>query len=216
MNVNRNKYGILFDLDGTLWDSSAGVVKAWNIILEKYGKTKISIDDMHGYMGKTMKVIAELLLPGETDESRNTIFEECCQYENEYLNQNGGILFDGLEVTLNKLYRKYQLFIVSNCQVGYIESFLNYHQLGKYFTDIESYGNTGMEKGDNIKLVVDRNQLDKAFYLGDVQGDLDSADYAGIPFVHAAYGFGTVNRDVEKIDSITELVKCADKMFASR
>ena len=210
---NKDGYGILFDLDGTLWDSSACVVDSWNEVLEKYGKSKISINDMHGYMGKTMEVIAKLMLPDENDEERNRIFDECSVHEIEYLNQNGGILFDGLENTLNQLSQKYRLFIVSNCQVGYIEAFLNYHQLGKYFTDIESYGNTGMEKGDNIKLVVERNHLKKSFYLGDVQGDLNSADYAGIPFVHAAYGFGKVDREVEKIDSIKELVECAEKMF---
>ena len=213
MNQNNENYGILFDLDGTLWDSSIHVVESWNRILSKYGRKMITVDDMRGYMGKTMEAIAKLMLPDETFENRHEIFEECCRYELEYLNQKGGILFEGLEKTLSELSEKYQLCIVSNCQVGYIESFLNYHNIGRYFADIESYGNTGLEKGHNIKLVVERNHFTKAFYVGDVQGDMDSADFAGIPFVHAAYGFGTVNRNVDKINSITELPQCAKKMF---
>lgn len=205
--------GIVFDLDGTLWDSSACVVDSWNEVLNKYGRRQITVEDMRGYMGKTMEAISQLILPDESDEDRIKIFKECCDNEVEYIKLHGGILFDGLEETLKKLQKKYQLFIVSNCQVGYIESFLEYHKLGKYFTDIESYGKTGLEKGDNIKLVVERNHLDKAVYVGDIQGDLDSADHAGIPFIHAAYGFGQTDREVPRINSITDLPECAGKVF---
>lgn len=205
--------GILFDLDGTLWDSSQCVVESWNYVLKKYGRKQITLDDMHNYMGRTMEVIANMMLPDETPEDRKKIFDECCDTEIEFIKKRGGILFENLEETLKKLSNDYKLFIVSNCQVGYIESFIEHYKFEKYFTDIESYGNTGLEKGDNIRLVVDRNNLDKSLYVGDIQGDLDSADKAGIPFIHAAYGFGTTNRIVPKIDDITKLPEVVKEVF---
>ena len=207
------KKGILFDLDGTLWDSSEQVVISWNEVLRKYDLPEITTEDMKRYMGKTMEAIAMMMLPQLDDEKRSIVFGECCDYEVAYLQEHGGVLFEGLEETLKQLSQDYELFIVSNCQVGYIESFLEYHHLGQYFTEIESYGNTGMGKGPNIRLVVERNHLEQCFYVGDIQGDLNAADEAGIPFVHAAYGFGTVNREVEKIDAITQLPACAKRMF---
>jgi phosphoglycolate phosphatase len=47
--------------------------------------------------------------------------------------------------------------------------------------------------------------LDKAVYVGDIQGDYDSSVEAGIKFIHAAYGFGTINAPVPKIEAFSEL-----------
>lgn len=199
------KKGILFDLDGTLWDSSENVVKAWNEVLMRYDLRQITRDDMQSYMGKTLEKIGELMLPDLGIEERSRIMKECCDNENDFLSRHGGVLFPNLENVMAELSQKYELFIVSNCQSGYIETFLKYHKLEKYFTDHECPGGTGKEKGENIRIVVDRNALEKAVYIGDTQGDCESAFFAGIPFIHAAYGFGKVDADVPKIKSIGEI-----------
>ena len=127
--------------------------------------------------------------------------------ENEYLRKHGGILYAGVEETLRKLKEKYHLYIVSNCQKGYIEAFLDFYHLWEYVEDIECYGNNLMQKGDNIRLVVERNHLNAAVYVGDIQGDYDASCKAGIPFIHAAYGFGKIKADVPAIQAITELAQ---------
>lgn len=201
--------GIIFDLDGTLWDSSENVVRSWNEVLRLRSETdrQITVEDMHGYMGKTMKKIAELMLPGLSEEVREDILHECETYEITFISSHGGKLFNDLEQILEELSQNYKLFIVSNCQIGYIETFLKYYGFEKYFTDTENYGNTGMEKGDNIRLIIERNRLDKAVYIGDTQGDCDASDLAGVPFIHAAYGFGTINREVPKVNSLREIAE---------
>lgn len=201
--------GIIFDLDGTLWDSSEQVVMSWNEVLLRRSETdrQITTDDMHNYMGRTMKKIAELMMPELPEEVRDNILWECGNNEKDYLSRHGGVLFPDLEQVLGELSQNYKLFIVSNCQIGYIETFLKYYGFEKYFADTENYGNTGMEKGDNIRLVVERNKLDKVVYIGDTQGDCDASDYAGVPFIHAAYGFGTINREVPKVNDLHEIVE---------
>ena len=201
--------GLLFDLDGTLWDSSKQVVMSWNEVLLRRSETdrQITMDDMHNYMGRTMKVIAELMLPELPEEVRENILRECENHENEYLSRHGGVLFPDLEKVLGELSQSYKLFIVSNCQIGYIETFLKYYGFEKYFADTENYGNTGMEKGYKIRLVVERNKLDRVVYIGDTQGDCDASDYAGVPFIHAAYGFGTINREVPKVNNLHEIAE---------
>ena len=84
----------------------------------------------------------------------------------------------------------YHLYIVSNCQDGYIEDFISWSGCQDLIEDIEDYGRTGKGKADNIRLLMERNALDCAVYVGDTQGDLDSASAAGIPFIFASYGFG--------------------------
>ena len=62
-----------------------------------------------------------------------------------------------------------------------------------------------MQKGENIRNVVIRNHLTDAVYVGDIQGDYEAACFAGISFIHAAYGFGKINTNVPKIHEISEL-----------
>lgn len=198
--------GIIFDLDGTLWDSTLQILPAWNAVLQHSGKDrKLSHRDIKGFMGKTAAQIAELMLPDDPLEVSLPIVKRCCAEELRYLEKNGGTLYPHLEETLQILSQKHDLFIVSNCQEGYIETFLEAHRLHRYFKDFKCEGSHGQPKGENIKSVIARNRLTSAVYVGDTQGDLDAADFAAIPFIHAAYGFGQVNRLVPKIHTLAEL-----------
>lgn len=154
-----------------------------------------------------MDVIAENVMPEKSIEERKEIFDRCLQVENEYLEQHGGILYPQLEETLKVLKETYPLYIVSNCQSGYIEAFLKYYKFEKYFDDFECFGNTGKGKAYNQKLVAERNQLDRVIYVGDIQGDYEATMEAGFEFIHAAYGFGTVDADVKRLKAFSELPK---------
>lgn len=206
------KYGIIFDMDGTLWDSAEGVVASWNEIIEKeYSPEKtITTKDMQSVMGLTMDRLAARLFPELEETKRMELLEHCGNYENDYLRIHGGKLYEGLEDTLKELQKKYSLYIVSNCQSGYIEAFLEHYGFEKYFEDIECYGNNLLEKGENIRKIVERNHLTDAVYVGDIQGDYEASKYAGIKFIHAAYGFGKINEPVMKIDNIKDLLKVVD------
>lgn len=201
------KKGIIFDMDGTLWDSAEGVAGSWTkVVREDYPDfPEITKEDIQAVMGKTMDVIAKILFHGLPEAEQMQLLDRCGEYENDYLAEHGGILYPDVEETLKILKEHYNLYIVSNCQSGYIEAFLQFYDFENYFEDIECYGNNQLGKGDNIRLVVERNHIDRAVYLGDIQGDYDAATEAGIAFIHAAYGFGTINREVPHIDSFREL-----------
>ncbi len=202
------KNGIIFDLDGTLWDSTEEVVNAWNVVFKNNEiNYLLTIEDMRGLMGKTIKEIASIILHEVEENKALQIMDECCKFELTLLEKKGGRLYPNLEDTLKELLKNYGLYIVSNCQEGYIETFLSYHQLEKYFSDYENYGRTNLSKGENIKLIIERNKLNKAVYVGDTQGDFDAAKIAGIPFIHAKYGFGTVNEPTTIINTIEDILK---------
>lgn len=200
---------ILFDLDGTLWDSTGCICRIWNAVIERETKAPSALTqaDILPLMGKTMEEIAAALFPSEPKSEQSRLIDLCGEAENEYLSGHGAILYEGLEDTLHTLIKDHRLFIVSNCQDGYIQAFLEAHKLGRYFTDFES-GRTGKPKWDNIRLLMTRNALTEAVYVGDTEGDQKAARLAGIPFIFAAYGFGTVSAPDGVIHSIRDLPGC--------
>ncbi|MNO91344.1 bifunctional 5'-methylthioadenosine/S-adenosylhomocysteine nucleosidase/phosphatase [compost metagenome] len=200
---------IIFDLDGTLWDSTDVVVIAWNDVLKRYKEIKkeITKEDLKGIMGLQVKEVGRKLLPNLEEQTQQMILRECCEVECHYLTKQGGILYDKLEEVLKVLSRKYKLLIVSNCQSGYIEAFYKYHKLHRYFVDFENPGRTGLSKGENIKLIIERNNLINPVYVGDTEGDHKAARFAEIPFVFASYGFGEVRNFDYIIHSFDELLE---------
>ena len=121
------KKAIIFDMDGTLWDSADNVAISWNIAMEKFGYEREPINeaDMQSVMGKTMDKIAEILFDKVEGEERKALLELACKEENDYLREHGGVLYPEIRKTMECLKEDYRLFIVSNCQAGYIEAFLD-------------------------------------------------------------------------------------------
>lgn len=205
----RNLDSIIFDLDGTLWDSTQEVLVSWNQVLDKYDEVgkKFTKEDIEGFMGTPITTIFEVFLPHLDAEKRTAIEKECSENEMKYIATHGGRLFHGLEDVLKVLSAKYKLAIVSNCQNGYIEAFLKYYGFEKYIIDFEHIGRTGLPKGENIKLVMERNKLKNSIYVGDTDGDRKAARLAGVPFVYARYGFGEVKEYDYVIDTIEKLLE---------
>jgi phosphoglycolate phosphatase len=156
-------------------------------------------------MGKTMPEIGAVLFPDMTEEARMSIVDDFGDEEVKYLSEHGAVLYDGVEETLSSLERDYDLYIVSNCQDGYVPAFLNAHNMEHHFKDIEMSGRTGMDKGEHIKLLMEGNDIKKAVYVGDTEGDENAARYAGIPFIWASYGFGKAKTPDKVIGNIKDL-----------
>ncbi|MBR3341206.1 MAG: HAD family hydrolase [Clostridiales bacterium] len=218
----QDKKGIIFDMDGTVWDSSENVARSWTVKVHEAGYTDKTVtrEDIQSVMGKPMDVIADTLFTyTEKGPERDSLRYSCENYENEYLRQNGGILYDGVLETWAELKKSgYHIYIVSNCQAGYIESFLSFYNIA-YGTpedlveDIECYGNNLLQKDENIKLLAERNGLTAACYVGDIQSDYDATFKAGFPFIHAKYGFGTINTEVPYINAFSDLIKVVPEVI---
>lgn len=208
--------GIILDVDGTLWDTTAIVAEAWNQALRRAQVNDIILtaEILKGQFGKTMNVIADSLFSSIPPEQRYNLMTACCQFEHDALHKTTNcLLYPNVKETLNELSIKYKLFVVSNCQSGYIELLLEKNQLEQYITDTECYGNNGNDKGTNIKLVVERNQLKAPVYVGDTIGDQQAADYAGIPFIFASYGFGSPTGYAARIEEFRQLASILDSDY---
>lgn len=202
---------IIFDLDGTLWDSRHAIVENWNQVLSEYSllETPLKPDDMNPYMGLLATDVLKDLYPKLTTEKIREILDEIERREAGFIQKVGGVLYPNVSETLFQLQKNYRLFIVSNCQDGYIEAFLEYFQFQAWFQDFESFGRTGENKAQNIKKVLDRNELSRAetVYVGDTRTDCESARANDLDFIFCRYGFGKLEEaGVVGIDDFEELL----------
>ncbi|HTI58528.1 HAD family hydrolase [Mucilaginibacter sp.] len=206
----KNKFdSIIFDLDGTLWDSTGNVALAWEKARLQVGYEEvdsITRERVRSITGMAYDVIFEVLLPDMEVERRNYFKSVCAQSEIDILEEMGGDLYPDLANTIKYLAGKYKLYIVSNCQSGYIETFLDHCPVADHFLAHQCYGTKGQPKAENIRDIVNDHNLQAPVYIGDTNGDRDSAAKAGVPFIFASYGFGKVGEGmVATIDSFEEL-----------
>lgn len=194
-----------FDLDGTLWDALDAITDAWAKTSIKYNEPIPTKEDVAGALGLNKIDLMNKLYPDMDYEKQMKFFDEAGILCNEILAENGGKLFEKLEETLAELSKHFRLYIVSNCQDGYIEAFFKYHKLDKYFCDYEHPDERCISKGENIKAVIERNGFKKSIYVGDTQGDANAAKFADVPFVFASYGFGKVESPDYIINDFSEL-----------
>ena len=205
---------LVFDLDGTLWDASASCVMAWNRALDKKGikDFRVTNDMAFKFAGKLLDDIFSRYFPFLAPDQYQDMASAYGEEEAFCMKNYGGQLYPGVKEQLQALGKKYPLFIVSNCLSGYIENFVQQHNLGSIFTDHECSGNTGKPKADNIALIISRNQLKNPVYIGDTNGDFEAARQNNIPFIHAAYGFGIVEGHDYVINSLNELEMTLDSI----
>ena len=210
-NSLKNTFdSIIFDLDGTLWDSTGNVALAWEEARKQvdYVEEAITVERVKSITGMAYDVIFEVLLPDLETSKRDHFKAICAQSEIDMLDSRGGDLYPGLAETIKYLAGKYKLYIVSNCQSGYIETFLSHCPVAEYFLGHQCYGTKGQPKAENIKDIVNDHLLNAPVYVGDTKGGRDSAAKAGVPFIFANYGFGTIDDGaVATISSLGDLVE---------
>lgn len=199
--------GIIFDVDGTLWDSTDTVALSWNqAIAENTDLTpNITGTELKSLFGKTMDEITGALLPSLSPEERTRIGYLCFDYENKLLASSPGKLYPGVREMFEALSQETNLFIVSNCQCGYIEVFLETTGLGCCVKDHLCFGQTQVPKNESIRILMERNHLENVVYVGDTQGDFDACQKAEIPFILAEYGFGSAPDAQMRIQSMSVL-----------
>lgn len=187
---------LIFDIDGTIWDSTPNVALAFNEIIKSNPSTQdyppLTADILKKEFGKPLPDIGRSLFPSLPEDEMLELLDRMMAHENKYLKQHQFEAYEGLKETFIQLSKTHKLFIVSNCQAGYIELCIENLGLEPYITDHLCPGDSNLLKADNIRLIIERNHLDAAAYIGDIAADQKASIEAGVPFIWASYGFGHV------------------------
>ena len=200
---------LIFDIDGTLWDSRALVAEGYNLQLRDEGMEEFCVDAqrLRPLFGKVMTAIADELFPHLPPRERYALMERCMERENRYLEENEcRIGYEGIPETLEALAKRHRLFIVSNSQQGYPELCIQKLGLGDWISGHLCFGDTGTSKGKTIRTLMERHGITSCAYIGDTQGDFEATLEAGVPFIWADYGFDTPTGYALRIHTPRDLI----------
>ena len=204
-----NYESLIFDIDGTLWDSRALVAEGYNIQLKAEGLEHLYVnaEQLKSLFGKVMTEIADIIFATIPSPERYALMERCMDTENKYLFENEcKIGYAGVLETIRELAKTYRLFIVSNSQCGYPELCMDKLGLTPYIQGHMCFGDTGTSKGKTIRTLMEKHDISDAIYIGDTQGDYEATVEAGIPFIWCSFGFGNPEGYAAKIDTFEQLL----------
>lgn len=205
-----NHESLIFDIDGTLWDSRSLVAEGYNIQLraEGLGHLSVTAEDLKPLFGKILEDIADILFGSIPAPERYDLMRRCMASETRHMHRDPcRIGYPGVRETIEVLARSHRIFIVSNSEQGYPELCMEKLGLNPFVSGHLCYGDTGTTKGKTLRLLMERHHIRDCVYIGDTQGDLDACREAGIPFIFAAYGLGQAESWDSRIDSIEDLLK---------
>ncbi|OFW56740.1 MAG: hypothetical protein A2133_12210 [Actinobacteria bacterium RBG_16_64_13] len=198
--------GLIFDLDGTLWDAAAASTRGWNASLAELGlSSRVSIAGIRSVSGTPFERCVEILLP-ELRPLPAATLRALEAHERMALESSGGTLFPDVAAGVRELAGVYPLFLVSNCSDWYLEVFLRTSGLRDCLTGWDCHGSSGSPKSGMLLALVETHRLKHAVYVGDTRGDKESAEAAGMEFAFARYGFGETDAPSLAFDSFGELV----------
>lgn len=200
---------IIFDVDGTLWDSRALLADAYNAQLKEEGLTHIHVtaEKLRPLFGKTMTMLADGLFDMIPVPERYALMDRCIARMDVHLEKHADetIGYPDIRQTLDVLSKSHRLFIVSNGQKGYPQLAAKKLGISDLISGYLSFGDTGTSKGQTILRLMEQHGIQSAVYVGDTQGDLEACQEADIPFIWAAFGFGVPDGYFAKIDRFSDL-----------
>ncbi|ADY14240.1 Haloacid dehalogenase domain protein hydrolase [Sphaerochaeta globosa str. Buddy] len=205
----REVDSLLFDLDGTLWSPLPLSLHCWNEAcrVNSVSSENVTEENLRLCFGRSSSFIRSTLVQSYSSSVQRKVCETAFGLENQNIAYHTNLLYPLVKETLERLSVSYPLFIVSNCQPGYIEAFLESYHLAHLFIDFRSSEENGLSKHQNIADLVRIYALDHPIYIGDTQLDAEAASLAHVPFIYATYGFGSVPEAGFAISNFSDLPK---------
>lgn len=218
-NLNNNNIdwtatdALCFDMDGTLWDAVDSYAEIWNECFRRAGVDRVvRRQELVECMGMSLTDIFHRLAGDTAAIDPDTFLTDVALQERRMMPKLGGVPYPGVVDGLVKLSKKYKIFLLSNCGVDGLENLMNFLGIRALVTEAVTHGATHRDKNENLTYLSEKYGLRQLVYVGDTEGDCRQTHLAGMPFVFAAYGFGTCSDPDMTVGSFDELVETFDKI----
>lgn len=193
-------------MDGTLWDNVNTYVLAWNSAFEELGHSaRVTRESLMGLMGLGARELLNSVIPDVPNKEQDKLFDNVLVHYKKLIPTMQPIVYPDVMEGLEKLYTKYKLLLLSNCEEGGLVNFMNHTKTTHLFLDYMEHGQNNMPKSYNLELLKKRNNLQNTVYIGDTDGDSHQSALANVPFVFMTYGFGETDQYDIQFDTFKAL-----------
>ena len=182
---------IIFDLDGTLVDTSKDITNALNYAIKPYGLKDLTVEDTIKMIGEGITRLIEKVLSDEKSQWRDEVIKRFLAYYSEHLVDYSSV-YPYVRETLEKL-NGYKKAVISNKKEYLSMKLLDKLGLLKYFNLVIGSDTTSERKPSPIpvihvftKLGIDPHE---SIIVGDSNYDIEAGKKAGIKTVAVTYGY---------------------------
>lgn len=182
---------IIFDLDGTLVDTSIDITNALNYALKLYGLKNLTVDDTVKMVGEGITRLIEKVLGDKKIQARDDVIKKFLDYYSEHLIDYSSV-YPHVRETLDKL-DSYKKAVISNKREYLSTELLGKLDLLKYFNLVIGSDTTSEKKPSAIPVIHVLSKLEvnhnEAIIVGDSNNDIEAGKKANIKTVAVTYGY---------------------------
>lgn len=182
---------VIFDMDGTLLDSSRSMTKSINYVRGKLGLKPFEVDEVVRLINEPDNDLPKLFYENKRPYSEcRAIFEEHyihnCIVDME--------LFEGVKDMLMSLQDSHKMCVLTNAYGEFARKMLKHLKVDHYFCDIIGSDDINARKPDpkGIHYLLKKYNIEKnrAIFIGDSLKDEECAKNAGLKYIFTDWGFG--------------------------
>lgn len=218
--MSKNYKAILFDLDGTLLDTSPGILKGLDHLVETMNLEKISEENKYKFIGPPLSYTFPnyLGLKGENTVKGIKIYRDYCRNFGYKDTED----YSGVKEMLEELKKNnFKLIVVTMKEQSMAEKTLEAAGFSQFFDQILGTDDiSDIKKKDLVIKAIDDNNLDKSevVLIGDTDLDAKGAMESNIDYIPALYGYGYSHNNtsddypyITKINTPSDLINYLGK-----
>ena len=196
MEKFSNIKAILFDLDGTLFETAHELSDAVNSMLKDLEMMELKRNEIKNFIGKGTENLIKQSLRSSTKKDPSLFFtkaEKLFAHHYSLISANS-LMFEGVQKTISYLKSKdFLLGCVTNKPAIYTEALMNKSRLAEFMDIIVSGDTTKKKKPDPLPILHALNQLNiepkDAIMVGDSIIDVEAGFAAGTNIFTVPYGY---------------------------
>ena len=207
---------VFFDLDGTITDSSEGIINSIQYALNKMGKEENDKEKLRSYVGPSLK---QTFLTNYFPEGQE--YKKAITFYREYYAKKGifeNRLYDGITDVLSEIYEKGGKIALATAKPTYFAKIIlrHFEIMDKFDTIVGSHlDGTRSSKNDILYEVLDQfgfPNSDQIFMIGDREYDVFGGKFHNLKTIGAEYGYAPAgeleNAKPDSISSTKEIIDC--------